>query len=489
MGLRPRLVLLLLVPMMVTLALYAYLRADEERAERLVEFRRHTAVTSKAIKLSVEHAMRSPSLADAQQLMSKLVAQQDDLVRIRLFDKSLRVVLDANLLAGYVSAPRERLQGVIDRGEPDQRDQRREGRALYSDLMPLRPRDSTVEGVLEVVYVAGQLDENLRRLSVNFGVGIALLCVILLVITWFVLQRFVIHPLDALMNGIHRLGRGEAAPRVLVQRPDELGRVAEAFNQMSQRLESTLGELHNETERSLELQRQLRRTEALGMLGKFCSAVAHEVGTPLNVISGRAETALRTLPGQDPLRPELQAIITQTDRISKIIHSLLDPLRPRKPALTPTSLDAVLAGLLPLLRHTARRGGITLSVLVPPGLAHFDADPGQLQQVLINLVMNALEATPKGNQVTLEARPLSHAGRPGVGISVMDTGQGIAPDVLPRVFEPFFTTKAAGEGTGLGLAIAKDIVREHRGQIHVESTVGVGTTFTVWLPEARGTRP
>ncbi len=464
--------------MMVALAVYGYVRVEEERTERLTEFKRHTAVTSKAIKLAVEHALRVQSMAGAQQLMSELVAQQAELMRIRLFDATLRVVLDANLLAGDMGAQREQLRPVIDGGAPDQVERRWNGRTLHSDLLPLRPRGATVEGVLEIVYVAARLDEDLRRLNYEHAVRIGLLWIILVVLTWFVLQRFMVRPLGALMDGIERLGRSETGWPVPVERRDELGRVAEAFNEMSQRLETT----HRE---SLELQHQLRRTEALSMLGKFCSAVAHEVGTPLNVISGRVETALRTLRPGDPLRQELEGVITQTDRISKIIRSLLDPLRPPKPTLTPTALGAVLDGLLPLLRHTARRRGVALGMSVSPGLPWFEADAGQLQQVLINLVMNALEATPRSGRVSLEARPLSHDGQFGLGISVTDTGPGVPPEVLPRLFEPFFTTKAAGEGTGLGLAIAKDIVLAHGGEIRVESTVGVGTTFTVWLPEAK----
>jgi signal transduction histidine kinase len=131
---------------------------------------------------------------------------------------------------------------------------------------------------------------------------------------------------------------------------------------------------------------------------------------------------------------------------------------------------------------------VTLEAAVPADLPPISADPNQLQQVLINLLMNALEATLPGGHVQVTAAPRAEAGRPGVRFGVADTGPGIPPDVLPRVFEPFFTTKPPGQGTGLGLAICRDIVKEHGGEIQVESQPGAGTTFTVWLPEAEQER-
>jgi signal transduction histidine kinase len=143
----------------------------------------------------------------------------------------------------------------------------------------------------------------------------------------------------------------------------------------------------------------------------------------------------------------------------------------------------VVEDLVPLLRPIARRRGIRLSVTVPPDLPPVLADTGQLQQVLINLLVNGFDAAQAGDRVSLTARRAAGNGRPAVAIAVSDSGPGIPPDVLARIFEPFFTTKAEG-GTGLGLAICRDIIKAHRGRIDVESQVGVGTTFTIELPEA-----
>jgi signal transduction histidine kinase len=231
------------------------------------------------------------------------------------------------------------------------------------------------------------------------------------------------------------------------------------------------------------MEHQLRRSATLAVAGKLASALAHEVGTPLNIISGRAEFLLKGLAPTDPARQDLEAIIGQIDRISRIINSLLDTVRPQRPTFRPVALASVLEPLLPLLRHTARARGVTLAGATSDNhLPAVVVDPGQFQQVLINLILNALEATPAGGRVEVSAAPSTLEGRPGVALSVTDTGTGIGADVRPRLFEPFFTTKPRGQGTGLGLSICRDIVMTHRGSIDVDSEPGRGTTFTVWIP-------
>ncbi|MGH6693612.1 MAG: sensor histidine kinase, partial [Gammaproteobacteria bacterium] len=193
---------------------------------------------------------------------------------------------------------------------------------------------------------------------------------------------------------------------------------------------------------------------------------------------------LKALPTEDRRREDLEVMIGQIDRISGIIRALLDMVRPAKPEIQAIGLAPVVERLLPLLRHTARRREVVLEAAVTEELPLVLADPNQVQQVLINVVMNALAATPSRGQVRIIARPLTAGGRAGVELEVSDTGGGIPPEILPRVFEPFFTTKPPGQGTGLGLTICRDIVREHGGEIRVRSSGHEGTTVTVWLPAA-----
>jgi len=192
---------------------------------------------------------------------------------------------------------------------------------------------------------------------------------------------------------------------------------------------------------------------------------------------------LRTLEADHHARPDLEAIVGQIDRIAGVFRSMLDTVRARKPEIDRVKPEVVLAQLRPLIELDARRRGVTLITDLPPGLPEVAADPGQLQQVLLNLLVNALEATTAGQEVRVSGRPSTQNGRAGLIIEVSDTGPGIPGELLSRIFEPFFTTKPPGQGTGLGLAICRDIVRDHGGVVTVQSRKGHGTTFSVWLPE------
>jgi signal transduction histidine kinase len=166
-----------------------------------------------------------------------------------------------------------------------------------------------------------------------------------------------------------------------------------------------------------------------------------------------------------------------------MIRSLLDTVRPGKPDIQPVHLESVLERLLLLLSHTARRHGVSLDVAVDQALPPVRADHNQLQQVLINVLMNAFEAARPSGHVSITAEPHERGGSRGVQVVVSDTGPGIPASLLARVFEPFFSTKPPGEGTGLGLPISRDILRGLGGDIRVESAVDAGTTFFIWLPK------
>jgi signal transduction histidine kinase len=254
---------------------------------------------------------------------------------------------------------------------------------------------------------------------------------------------------------------------------------------MTERLEEARQRVEAETDRSIDLMRRLRQVETLAIAGKLCSSIAHEVGTPLNIIAGRAELMLRALPKDSPLREDLDVIIVQIDRISRMIRAALDPFRQREPERAAIAPGSVAEVLLPLLQHFARGRGVTLAVTLSHDLPQVLVDPGHLQQILINLLTNAIEATPAGGRVEVSGTRRPDNGRQGVVIEVRDTGSGIAEDVLPRIFDPFFSTKPTRQGAGLGLAICRDLVRSNGSEIQVASRPGEGTTFTVWLPEAR----
>ena len=482
MGLRLRLVLLLVIPMILVVAGDAFLRVREEREDLRTEFDLRVSVTSAAIRLAVEHALRSGSVAEVQRLASDLVVKQTEIARIRLLDGNLASVVDSNLLSGGGGVTPDSLRRVRESGQPMVVQHQSNGIQVHSVLQPVHIDGRA--GVVEVTYLAGRLEASLVRATYDTALRGAALFVLLGIVVWLALQRLVFRPVGDLMQGIERVASGEPRAPVPVRSRDELGRVAVAFNRMTERLDDARDRVEAETDRSLELLRRLRQTESLAVAGKLCSSIAHEVGTPLNIIAGRAELMLRALPKDSPLREDLDVIIAQIDRISRMIRAALDPFRQREPDRVPTGLGTVTELLRPLLQHFARGRGVILELSLPAGLPPVLVDPGHLQQVMINLLTNAIEATPAGGRVRVTASVQAEDGRPGVAIVVRDTGSGIPPDVLPRIFDQFFSTKPAHNGTGLGLSICRDLVRSNGSDIQVASTLGEGTTFTVWLPEA-----
>ncbi len=216
--------------------------------------------------------------------------------------------------------------------------------------------------------------------------------------------------------------------------------------------------------------------------------MAHELGTPLNVVSGRAELIASGRLDESQVRESAAAIKSETDRMAAIIRQLLDFARRRSPQRNNVDLRDVAARSLELLRPLAGRRSVELSLVKNgPVTAHVDA--GQIQQVLTNLVVNAIQASPDGGKVTVAldtrtAQPPEDDASAGTYhcIAVQDEGAGISEEDMPHLFEPFFTTKETGEGTGLGLSVSYGIVQDHGGWIDVESQPSAGSRFTVYLP-------
>ncbi|MFY0562730.1 two-component system sensor histidine kinase NtrB [Archangium lansingense] len=233
------------------------------------------------------------------------------------------------------------------------------------------------------------------------------------------------------------------------------------------------------------LESQLLRAEKLATVGILAAGIAHEIGTPLGVVRGRAEYVLGKLGAQHPQGAGVQVIIDQIDRVSRTIRQLLDFSRVQPALVRDVALEPLLRGAQELLHGEAERRKVKVEVEVPEGLPPLSADPDQLQQVVLNLALNACDACEPGGSVRIAAH-VEAPGEPGawsgVRMTVRDNGCGIPPESLHHVFDPFFTTKKRGQGTGLGLTMVAQIVRNHGGRIELESEPGQGTCVTLWWP-------
>jgi signal transduction histidine kinase len=236
-------------------------------------------------------------------------------------------------------------------------------------------------------------------------------------------------------------------------------------------------------------QEQLRQTEKLAELGTLASGMAHEIGTPMNVILGRAEFLQRKTKESETAKG-LQTIVDQVERITKIMNQLLTFARRRPIERRATTINKVIEDTLDVMQERFSRHHIAVSTQLDPALPKADVDPDQIGQVLLNLAINALHAMGDSGRLLVRTAivPVSK-GSPEtyaemIEVSVADTGCGIAAADLDRIFDPFFTTKEVGKGTGLGLTVVHGIVQEHGGFVMVESEVGKGTTFRIRLPIA-----
>jgi PAS domain S-box-containing protein len=231
----------------------------------------------------------------------------------------------------------------------------------------------------------------------------------------------------------------------------------------------------------VQLEEQLLQTEKLTSLGLLAAGVAHEVNTPLAVISNYTQMLARQLPSEDPKSRIIDKIVKQTFRASEIVNNLLNFSRTGAAELNEVNLNSVIDETLSLVAHPFKTARVTVMKSLDAALPAVLGSPNRLQQVFLNLFINARDAMPQGGM--LEVRTWAHNG--SVEVEVTDTGVGIPRELLARIFDPFFTTKATGRGTGLGLSVSYGIIKEHAGTIDVRSTPGKGTSFHLEFPVAR----
>lgn len=352
------------------------------------------------------------------------------------------------------------------------------------------PIDNMRHGALELSESLFQLVDYTHETVVRSFI----LAGLMLLVSWLLLRvlsvRFVRGPLSQLVEKTRRIGAGDLSGDLSLCGNDELSHLASAMNRMCRKLAKSLETIRTETEARISALEQLRHTERLATLGRLSSGMAHELGTPLNVISGRAQLIVSEDLEKEEIAECSRIIREQAIRMTKLIQELLDFARRRAPQKTPADLQLLAGQVLEMLNPNAGKQGISLELVKNSDIPLLSIDSSQIQQVLMNLVMNGIQAMPKGGHLELGFR-FKHACPPSqesgeekeyLAIYVKDEGEGISQENMNHLFEPFFTTKETGKGTGLGLSIAYGIVEEHGGWIDAESQPGQGSCFTVFLP-------
>jgi two-component system NtrC family sensor kinase len=364
-----------------------------------------------------------------------------------------------------------------------------QGQAMLSIYTPVAV-GSEMFGVIEVVQsLAGVQRYVYKTILETLGVGSVLVvlsgCLLLLVGV-----ALIGRPMRSLIDKARRVGAGDLEHPLQVQARDELAEVAQALNYMCVQLKTSQAEVHAEMEARLRTLEQLRHADRLKTVGSLASGIAHELGTPLNVVSGRANLiASGRLPPSE-VADSVRIIKEQVQRMTLIIQQLLAFARRKSPRRVAVDLRSLVQHTLDMLKSLAAQQHAVLTLTADSAPVLVRVDTGQIQQVLINLVTNAWQAMPAGGEIAIAVSSTTAQPPPGLAssaqryacVSVTDQGVGIPAADLQYIFDPFFTTKDVGHGTGLGLSIAYGIVQDHGGWIDVCSQPGRGTRMAVYVP-------
>jgi signal transduction histidine kinase len=351
-------------------------------------------------------------------------------------------------------------------------------------------------GVVSVALALLRTDALIRQ-EERQALGLGIVTVGLLVggLALFMNRAFT-RPVQRLVAVMGQAERGDLDARAPESRRDEVGDLARGLNRMlvrvgsfqselARRVAAATAELRTLNQRLFAAQRQIARSERLAAAGELAAAMAHDVGTPMTAVSAHLQLLGEAV--ADPTIKERLALIqAQVDRTVQNARRFMDAARP-EPTRVPVDVNALLEDLLLLISPEVQRRGTTLVRQLGGGLGRVTGDPGQLQELALNLISNALEAMGQGGTLTIGTEAVAgERGRAMIRLSVSDTGPGMEPDVLAHAFEPFFTTRSGAGGTGLGLAICRRIAREHGGRIRLESAPAAGVRAIVELPVEAG---
>ncbi|NVN92840.1 MAG: HAMP domain-containing protein [Desulfuromonadales bacterium] len=355
--------------------------------------------------------------------------------------------------------------------------------------------DDVVLGVLDISVSLESLRKKSSEYRLQFIVLTCLLLLLIGVLITFLVRRLVNRPVQRLMKHIALVASGDLNARVSATSRDELGELSAAFNRMTGSLQRASEEInqwtisleHKVEERSQEIQRmeaQLQRSEKLASLGKLVAGIAHEINNPLTGVLLYSSMVSQDKHLDPLLKPDMDRVIAETRRCAAIVKQLLEFSREAVPHRAAVSINSLLDGVIALLHHQPDFRAFTIHRFYDEKLPDVFVDPNQLQQVFVNLLLNAFHALPEGGAIVIS----TYLSRDGnfVCIEIEDNGCGIEEEHLGRIFDPFFTTRT--DGTGLGLSISYGIVENNGGKIEVKSRVGVGSTFTVMLPVVRETQ-
>jgi two-component system, NtrC family, sensor kinase len=515
----------------VVLALFMFLVVKHEREQLLDEAIGRVAQLSEVITRSTRFAMLQNQPYYVHRIIED-VGNHKSIDKVRIFSKEGVIIdstyppeigqkVDRNAEACVRCHLGEQPLEQLPSSERSRIFTAPDGRRLLGTMEVIRNEPScsnagchvhspnqSVLGVLDIVYKLDDIDRTMRTSAYTIAaLSLGFIVLAALAVTLFV-RRLIYVPLTDLELGAKRIAGGNLEETIPVRSEDEFGQLASSFNAMTVALRNSQAELREwgytlekkVEERTQQLkvaEAEAVQSEKLASVGLLAAGIAHELNNPLTGVLTFSSLIRQNMPAGSADAEDMDLVIRETRRCADIIRRLLDFAREKAPEKKYTDLNQVIEETARLVQRPANLSDIVLTLELDPNLPPVWVDGHLIKQVVMNMLVNAQHAIEGGGSITLKTRrfptPLSpEPGAPAVPmieISVIDTGCGIPEKNLKRIFDPFFTSKEVGKGTGLGLSVSHGIVKAHGGAIKVESTVGKGSTFRVYLPlEAPGVR-
>jgi signal transduction histidine kinase len=481
-GLTFRVKLALLVNLLIVLLILgtAFLVEQRQRSAIVQEVEKRALVMARALDSAVAADLVTYNYVSIEQSVQKF-SKGPDLVYVFVFDKEGSVA--AQYIRDYPLSRMLPQRGELKRGE-----------AVVDQVhLPGMERETVHDVRLPVTVEGAPQAWGMIRLGVSLQAmhqeiartrwqiaGFVVLGLLVGSLASVVLARRMARPIQAIMQGVAAIGRGDFGHRIEVASRDELGQLSTAFNEMSTQLA-----------RVRDLEERLRRADRLAALGTMAAGIAHDIRNPLTSILIFSQ--LMSLHHDDPdVREKFNRVVPrELERVQAVIEDMMELARPATIHREPVNMNELLTQVLELFESQANAQGIKIIPEYEPELPYCMADRKRLHRCFSNIVSNAIQAMPNGGDMTVRTRQATAVLFPSTGlpeprsesaiqVTIADTGQGIPADRLSRIFDPFFTTKE--KGMGLGMAITHRIVEDHKGTIDVQSEVGLGTTFTIHLP-------
>ena len=478
----------LLVGVLAVMGLDVYFSLKRTYHNLLIDVWREVDAISRTLRISLEKTGNDQPEQFFAQLAPE-ISDFENVLGVAFYDRTGTLATISSSLQGW-KLPEVDVRSVIATKTATDGLYKSGAKRRYYRVEPII--NSTGEGIAAFLVVEDFpfFTREFRGRMLQALLTILLLLIVLSVIVSVATRQGVTRPLRTLTSRVEEIGRGQLHQRLNLVRNDEIGRLAQEFDLMCVRLQDAHQKLIEEGEEKLRLERALRHSEKLAALGNMASRLAHEIGTPLNVIQGRAEQLLQrdSLSGKD--HAFVNVIVAQIERISNFIRQLLTLAHKPEPQSRLINVNDSVRRVWAMIGEEERADGVNLSFTLAEKLSPIRGDADQLQQVVLNLVVNALQAVKTEGRVTITTREaiVQESSDHGmVEIEVCDTGPGIASQDLSRVFEPFFSTKSKEGGTGLGLAICREIILSHQGEIQVESRESGGTRVIASFPAVRAT--